>query len=328
MSAQTVGGGTFAVGVDIGGTTIKAGAVTTGGVVSGEVVVPSRAEEGPEEVLSQAAGAVRSVLSATGGGGGTCTGVGVGIPGIVSTADGLVRYPPNFQDWAEVDVSGELARRTGMRVRTENDANTAALAEAKFGAGVNHRDFVFVIWGTGVGGGLILDGKIFRGPGGGAGEIGHVTIDRQGPPCNCGNRGCVEAYIGQKYLSQRTAKLVGGKDAAAEGSVMMKLAGGDLSTLDPAMISRAAELGDEAATRVLTEAGAMLGVALASVVNVVDIPTVIIGGGISAAPEFVFRAAADEMRARVLRPHRDAVSVSRALLGNTAGVIGAASLLF
>ncbi len=327
MKDKRPSSGDFTVGVDIGGTTIKAAAVSADGAVSHETVIPSRAEEGPEAVLTQATEAVRRVMGGRRSGGGRCAGVGIGIPGIVSANDGLVRYPPNFTGWSEVDVSGELSRRTGEKVLTENDANAAALGEARFGAGVEHPDFIFVIWGTGVGGGLILDGKIFRGPGGGAGEIGHVTIDRGGPPCNCGNSGCVEAYIGQKYLSQRTAKLISGPGARYPGSVMTELVEGDLSRLDPEVISRAAERGDEAATRVLTDAGAMLGVALASVVNVVDIPTAVIGGGVSAAPAFVFNAAADEMRSRVLRPHRGAVAVKRALLGNRAGVVGAASLL-
>jgi len=330
MSHDTEPAGTFAVGLDIGGTTVKAGAVTTSGTVSSEVVLPSRAEEGPGAVLEAASEAVSGALGdrERAGGGGECLGVGVGIPGIVSAVDGMVRYPPNFRDWHEVDVSGELGRRSGRRVVTENDANTAALAEARFGAGARHANFIFVIWGTGIGGGLIVNGKIFRGPSGGAGEIGHVTIDRDGPPCNCGNRGCVEAYIGQKYLSQRTVRLLTDEGGAGRGPVMRELVGGDLGRLEPEIISRAAELGDETAARVLTEAGSILGVALASVVNVVDIPTAIIGGGISAAPEFVFRAAADEMRSRVLQPHRGSVSVERALLGNRAGIIGAASLLF
>ncbi len=315
----------YAIGIDVGGTTIKAGRVGTAGVVSGQVVVPSHAERGPESVLAQIAGAAASV--AAGGGGGRCEGIGIGIPGIVSAKDGLVRYPPNFAGWGDVDVTGILTAKSGLRVVTENDANCAALAEAKFGAGKRHADFVFVIWGTGVGGGIILDGGIFRGPGGGAGEIGHVTIDRNGPACNCGNRGCVESYIGQRYLSDRVRAVLAADGPARRRSAILDLAGGDPSRIEPETISRAAEAGDELATSILREAGTTLGVALSTVVNVTDITTAVIGGGISAAPDFVFRAAADEMRSRVLRPHRDAVVVERALLGNLAGMIGAASLL-
>ncbi len=315
----------YAIGIDVGGTTIKAGRVGAGGAVAGQLVIPSGAGQGPEAVLAQVATAAASV--AAGGGKGPCTGIGVGIPGIVSAKDGLVRHPPNFAGWGDVDVTGYLAARTGMRVVTENDANCAALAEAKFGAGRRHADFIFVIWGTGVGGGIILNGGIYRGPGGGAGEIGHVTIDRNGPACNCGNRGCVESYIGQRYLSERVRAILAAQAPAGRGRAILDLAGGDPSRIEPETISRAAEAGDELASSILREAGTMLGVALSTVVNITDIPTAVIGGGISAAPDFVFTAAADETRSRVLRPHRDAVAVERALLGNQAGMIGAASLL-
>jgi glucokinase len=313
------------VGIDMGGTTIKAGMVTPGGELSAGTVIPTLAADGPGAVLAQAAKAVRAVIAAARGE--APAGVGVGMPGIVSAGDGLVRYPPNFAGWGDVDVTGFLRRETGLPVVTENDANCAALAEARFGAGMKHRNFIFVIWGTGVGGGIILDGKIYRGPGGGAGEIGHITIDRNGPGCKCGNRGCVESYIGQRYLSDRARAVVEREASAGRRSAILDLAGGDPGRIEPELISRAAEAGDEIACAILGEAGAMLGVALSTVVNILDITTVVIGGGISASPDFVFRAAADEMRSRVLRPHRGSIAVKRAVLGNQAGVIGAASLL-
>lgn len=315
----------FAVGIDVGGTSIKAGIVTSGGALSSQTAFPSRADEGPEAVLAQAVAAARSVLRAAPAG--ECAGIGVGIPGIVSAGDGLVRHPPNFARWGDVDVTGRLRGDTGLPVATENDANCAALAEARFGAGTRHRDFIFVIWGTGVGGGIIIDGRIFRGPGGGAGEIGHVTIDLNGPECRCGNRGCVESYIGQKYLSARAGEVVLRGAAAGDRSAILDLADGDPAKIEPELISRAAASGDPIACAILREAGAMLGVALASAANITDVTTAIVGGGISASPDFVFEAAEEEMRSRVLRPHRSAVRVERATLGNQAGIIGAASLL-
>jgi glucokinase len=313
------------IGIDMGGTTIKAGMVTPGGEVSAQTVLPTLAAEGPAAVLAQAVKAVNEVIARAGNG--PPAGVGVGIPGIVSARDGLVRYPPNFARWGDVDVTGILRRETGLPVVTENDANCAALAEARFGAGRKHANFIFVIWGTGVGGGIILDGKVYRGPGGGAGEIGHITIDRNGPECRCGNRGCVESYIGQRYLSHRARVVIEREGSAGRRSAILDLAGGDTAKIEPELISRAAEGGDAVASAILREAGGMLGVALATVVNIMDITTAVIGGGISAAPDFVFEAAAAEMRSRVLTPHRESIVVERAMLGNQAGVIGAASLL-
>ncbi len=315
----------YAIGIDIGGTSIKAGRVAGGGEVTRQVVLPTLADRGPEAVLAQAATAVDGV--ADGSGAEPCAGIGVGIPGIVSTADGLVRYPPNFARWGDVDVTGFLRGKTGLKVVTENDANCAALAEARFGAGVRHANFIFVIWGTGVGGGIIIDGRIFRGPGGGAGEIGHISIDRNGPLCKCGNRGCVESYIGQRYLSARAAGILERERSSGRRSAILDLAGGDPAKIEPETISRAAEAGDRIACDILREAGSMLGVALSTVVNIMDITTAIVGGGISAVPDFVLLAAADEMRSRVLRPHRESIVVERALLGNQAGIVGAASLV-
>lgn len=319
---------TFVVGVDIGGTTVKAARVGAGGEVSEPVVHPSGAERSPEAVLDRTLQAIREASG--GAAAGECRGIGVGIPGIVSAADGLVRYPPNFTGWTEIDVRGHLTGHTGLPVAVENDANCAALAEARFGAGRSDRNFIFVIWGTGVGGGIILGGKIYRGPGGGAGEIGHVSIDRNGPPCRCGNRGCVESYIGQKYLSARARGMISGAARPAgdrRGAEILKLSGGDPDRIEPEILSRAAEAGDPLAVELLREAGTMLGTALAGVVNVIDVTTAVVGGGISAAPAFVLEAAEEELRSRVLTPHKASVRVKRALLGNTAGMIGAASLL-
>jgi glucokinase len=208
-------------------------------------------------------------------------------------------------------------------VKIENDANAAAIAESRFGAGKKFPNFLFVIWGTGVGGGIILDNKIYRGPTGGAGEIGHVSIDYNGPPCNCGSRGCVEAYVGQRYLSQRTAE----KLKSRRESKMMELVKGDTTKLEPEVIARAAHEGDSLAKEVLTEAGTLLGVAIADVMNVMDLRVSIIGGGISGAGDFVIQAIQDSVRERVLRPLQHDIRVLPAELGNNAGILGAAGLV-
>ena len=122
---------------------------------------------------------------------------------MVDLDGGTVKYPPNFTNWTVFRLGEEVAKIVGGYVRVENDANAAAVGEMKFGAGRGVKNFVMVTLGTGVGGGFVIDGQVFRGEEGGAGEIGHITINCDGPQCNCGNRGCVEAYVGQKYLSQR-----------------------------------------------------------------------------------------------------------------------------
>jgi len=315
----------FAIGVDLGATTVKSGIVDRTGNVLEQVTVDTKAAEGPATVIRQILRTTTELLSRHGKE--KCAGLGIGSPGVVNLDSDTVSYPPNFAGWADVKLATAIAREYSFPVRVENDANAAALAEANYGAGKDHRDFLFVIWGTGIGGGVILDKKIFHGASGGAGEIGHVTIDYNGPDCNCGNRGCVESYIGQHYLSGRTKDLLRRMPKNSPPSKILQLVEGDLEKIEPFIISRAAEQGDATARQILKEAGALLGVALASALNILDLNIAVIGGGISAAPQFVFEAISDSIRSRVLEAHRPNVKVLRATLGNKAGIIGAASLV-
>jgi glucokinase len=309
------------IGVDMGGTTIKAGVVLPDGTPAYTNKFPTCAGEGPGKVIRQIHSAVQDALLHADGA--RIEGIGIGSPGVVDD-DGVVKAPPNFVDWDEVPLKSELGRLfPGYVIGVENDANAAAIAESKFGAGKAYPNFLFVIWGTGVGGGIIMDHKIFRGPTGGAGEIGHVSIDYTGPQCNCGNVGCVEAYVGQRYLSQRTAQRL----QAHPDSKILQLVGGDISKLEPVYISQAAHEGDAFAREVLVEAGELLGVALAGVMNIMDLRVSIIGGGISAAGDFVMSAVQDSVVRHVLKPLRKDIRVLAARLGNEAGLLGAAGLV-
>ncbi len=311
----------FAIGVDLGGTTVKTGLVSRDGRIAYHNKFDSKGHEGPEAVIRQIALSVNDAMSHAGGA--QFVGIGIGSPGVVDN-DGFVKAPPNLLHWDSIPLARELAKQFGNSpVKVENDANCAAIAESKFGAGKEYPDFLFVIWGTGVGGGIILDRKLYRGPSGGAGEVGHISIDYNGPLCGCGTRGCVESFIGQKYLSQRTAERM--KDHP--GSLILNLVKGDVSRIEPLFISQAAKAGDELARSILTEAGTLLGVAIGAVMNTMDLRISIIGGGVSAAGDFVIEAAQDSVRAHVLKPLRDDIRVLRSTLGNEAGILGAAGLV-
>lgn len=316
---------TFAIGVDLGATTIKVGIVGKNGNIPDQLSVDSKANKGPAVVIQQIIFAVQELISRYKIS--ECSGIGIGAPGVVSSTDGTVQHPPNFTDWTKVDLGKNIRKAFKLPVFIENDANCAAMAEARYGAGIEFKDFLFVIWGTGVGGGIILDRKIFHGPHGGAGEIGHISIDYNGRQCNCGNFGCIESYIGQRYLSQRTREIIQSLPKDGTLSKIELLVDGNLNKIDPAIISQAAEDGDPTATTVLGEAGTLLGCALASILNVLDLRVVVIGGGISAAPAFVYEAIISSVRERILKPHKENVRVIRAKLGNTAGIVGAASLV-
>ncbi|HCA80535.1 MAG TPA: ROK family protein [Bacteroidetes bacterium] len=312
---------TSIVGVDIGGTTIKAGIVSTGGSILYQNKFPTLADRGPAAVVKQINEAVLDAVRHSGHE--TVGAIGVGCPGVVDD-DGVVKSPPNFADWDEVPLKLELGLLfPGIPIGVENDANAAAIAESKFGAGIEYPNFLFVIWGTGVGGGIILNHKIFRGPTGGAGEFGHISIDYNGPQCNCGNMGCVEAYVGQRYLSQRAAQ----KLQKHPESRIIQLVGGDLSKIEPVYISQAALDGDTVAREILVEAGQLLGVGLASVMNIMDLRVSIIGGGISAAGDFVMQSVQDSVVRHVLKPLKSEIRVLPAKLGNNAGLLGAAGLV-
>jgi glucokinase len=309
------------IGVDLGGTTIKAGVVAPSGSILYQNKFPSLADKGPSSVVQQIRVSIQDALQQVNGA--QAGGIGVGAPGVVDD-EGVVKSAPNFADWSNIPLKAELSKLfPSAHVAVENDANTAAIAESKFGAGVQYPNFLFVIWGTGVGGGIILNHKIFRGPTGGAGEIGHVSIDYKGPQCNCGNVGCVEAYIGQRYLSHRTALRL--QDHPE--SRILELVGGDVSKIEPVYISQAANEGDNVAREILIEAGEFLGVALAGVMNIMDLRVSIIGGGISAAGDFVMKAVQESVVGHVLKPYRREIRVLPARLGNNAGLLGAAGLV-
>jgi len=311
----------LAVGVDLGGTTVKTGIVSRSGEIVYNNKFDSKGDEGPEQVIRQIGISVNDALKHTDVR--RVIGIGIGAPGVVDN-DGLVKAPPNLSHWDAIPLAKELQKTfPDILIAVENDANCAAIAESKFGVGKEYPDFLFIIWGTGIGGGIILNRKLYRGPSGAAGEVGHICINHDGPICGCGARGCVEAYIGQKYLSHRTVEKL--KDHPS--SLILKLVEGDYARIEPVFISQAAEAGDDLARSILREAGTLLGVAIGGVMNTMDLRISIIGGGVSAAGDLVMNAIQDSVRAHVLRPLRDDIRVVQSKLGNEAGILGAAGLV-
>ncbi len=311
----------FIIGVDLGGTYIKAGSVSKEGELLNETSLPSQGEVGPQAVVSQIAKAVETIRQKHPGE--ELLGVGIGSPGIVDLDGGTVKYPPNLANWKVFRLGDEVAKKIGARVEVENDANAAAVGELKFGAGKGLKNFVMITLGTGVGGGFVVDGRVFRGEEGGAGEIGHTTIDYDGPLCGCGNHGCVEAYVGQKHLSRRVAEQL----KTHPDSLINKLLAGDIDKLEPKIISQAADRGDRFALDVWKETGMYIGTAVASAFNLFDVTTLIIGGGVAMAGKPLFDSIEATVKARVLSPLKPRVKVIKAQLANSAGIIGAAALI-
>lgn len=309
-----------AIGVDLGGTTVKAGLVSEQGKILYQNKFDSKADQSQAVVFGQIELAIGDVMEHRAGV--AVKGIGLGSPGVVDDS-GTVKAPPNFFDFDNVHLQAMLQKKFSLAAKIENDANAAAIAESRFGSGKKFSDFLFVIWGTGVGGGIILNNTIYRGPSGGAGEIGHICVDYRGPQCNCGAVGCVEAFIGQRYLSQRTAEKLKNNPS----SLILKMVDGNPDKIEPVYISRAAREGDATAKEILTEAGMLLGVAIGAVMNTMDLRVSIIGGGISAAGDVAMDAIKKSVQEHVLKPLRPDIQVLPAKLGNDAGILGAAGLV-
>lgn len=303
------------IGVDIGGTSIKFGVVDTqSGTVLQEFRKPT--PEGVGAVVNAVVAGIRELSPDS-------RRVGVGVPGAMDRDRRLVRYPPNLKGWHEVPLRELLEEQLpDHKIAVDNDAKVATLAEARLGAGRGLSHFLLVTLGTGVGGGLWMDefggSGIVRGAGGGAGEFGHVSININGPLCGCGSRGCIEAYLGNSYLSRRTEEKL-----LRDPNIDSVLRG---NPIDPLAIAKAMESGDEFARSVFEEAGHLLGFACSGVVKLLDVLHVIVGGGVADAGDALIDATQRSLRENVFSGQREQVEVRRAQFGNHAGMIGAALL--
>lgn len=315
----------YAVGIDLGGTYIKAALVQRGVGIVRETALGTEADRGPAHVISRIASAILEMRTAAPGG--AIVGVGLGAPGVINWERTTLSYPPNFSGWISVDVKAALVPYLGadLPVFVENDANVAALGSAHYGVGMPHDHFIMITLGTGVGGAIIYDNRIFRGATGGAGEIGHMTIDYEGPIDRSGVAGAIEAYLGQRFLSAHAADML----RTRTDSLIHKMsADPDLEDLTPKMLHEAALAGDAGAREVLAWAGHKLGCVLGSVINLLDIRKVVVGGGVAAAGDFILGPARQTVLRYVMPGLRDDVEILLETLGNEAGMLGAAHLVF
>ena len=311
----------YAVGVDLGGTNIKIGIVSEKGNLVKHISIKTDADAGPKKVIANIIKGVELILEKNKY---KIQGIGIGCPGVVSIKKGIVENAPNLPGWKNVKLGPIIKEKFGYKVHLENDANGAAIGELIFGAGKKIDSFIMVTLGTGVGGGIVFNKKIFRGEFGAAGEIGHISIDMNGPKCNCGSTGCIEAYAGNSYLKEQIrSELKNYPD-----SKVWQLIENDLSKVSPRIIQAAAERKDAYAKIVIERMGKQLGAALASLSNLLDISTFIIGGGVAGFGKPLFDSTRLTISERVLLPLRPRVLVIPAKLQNEAGIKGASSLVF
>jgi glucokinase len=310
--------GEAAIGVDLGGTKLAAGIVDRDGAVVRQTVSPT-VHSSQEELLAALERAIAELLDDDDVGA-----VGVGVPSTIDQAAGRAVSSVNVP-LAGVDLRADLSARFGVPVAIENDANAAALAEHRFGAGRGTRHMVMLTLGTGIGGGLILDGRLYRGAVGAAAELGHITLDLDGGPCQgfCPGRGHFEVLA-----SGTAARLLAERLAAKrkDGGLGRAVAAG--RRVDARLVSELAAAGDPDALEVLETIGSRLGVALADFVNVLNPEVIVIGGGFAQAGDLLFGPARRVIAERALPPGRDLVRIVSAELGAQAGLVGAALVAY
>lgn len=308
----------LACGIDVGGTKIAAGVVDEDGTILEQLRVESPAEDAAA-IEDAIAGLVRELQSRH-----SFDAVGVGAPGYVAADRARVLFAPNVA-WVDVDVKGDLEERVDATVVVENDANSAAWGEFRFGAGRDVDDLMLVTVGTGVGGGLVLDGELYRGAHGVGAEIGHLRVVPDGILCGCGHHGCFEQYASGSALVREARQIAANGVPAAAG--LLERAGGDVEGIDGPMITLAARDGDAFAIGRLAELGRWLGEGIASLVTVLDPAVVAIGGGVSEADELLLDPLREAFGIHLPgRERRPLAEIRRATLGNAAGIIGAADL--
>ena len=311
----------YAIGVDLGGTSVKLGIVSLQGKIINKTAVETKAEDGPQSVIAQIKYGINILLHKNKF---KIHGIGIGSPGTVTIKKGIVENPPNFPGWKKINLGMIIKKEFNTKVNVDNDANAAAIGEMIFGAGKNINSFMMITLGTGVGGGIVFNRKIFRGEHGGAGEVGHITIDYKGDKCNCGSFGCIEAYAGNSYLIRRVKDQLNNYP----DSIIWDLISKNPDNLSPKIINVAAVRGDDFAKLVIHDLAYFLGAAFSSVSNLLDIGTFIIGGGVAGFGDPLFNIIKETMTKRVLTPLRPKIKIIPAKLKNDAGIKGASSLVF
>jgi glucokinase len=311
-------------GVDLGGTKIQAVVIDDQGEVHGAERLPTPTAGGPQDVADAMVESVRAAAAAAGVESADLSGVGIGSPGVIDARRGVVTSARNLPGWEGSFELGEaLTGALGPAVRIDNDVNVATSAEFALGAGRPYRSLLGVFWGTGVGGGIILDGKPWLGRGA-AGEIGHVCVEMGGARCPCGRRGCVEAYAGRKALEER-ARHRHDKGNKTELFKIMEKRGRD--RLTSGIWARALEHDDKLAETLLDEAVEALGAGVASTLNVLDVDAVIVGGGLGLRLGEPYRARIEVATMPHLFASDDPPPMLMAELGDLGGAIGAALLV-
>jgi glucokinase len=314
----------YVLGIDIGGTNIVAGLVAEdGSKMLGSRSEPTAPDQGADLVIER----IVAMAKATMAEGhaeepkAEILGVGIGCPGPLNRKSGIVLLTPNL-GWVNMPVRDRLAERLGLAAELDNDANCAMAGEWWIGAARGARNAVAFTLGTGIGGGIVIDGKLLHGASDVAGEIGHITIETNGRRCGCGNDGCLEAYASGPAIARRTVEAL---EAGADSAVRL-VVGDDLKKVTAQTVYQAAATGDPLALEVVRDTAKYLGVGVANLINILNPEVVVISGGVTHAGNWLFDPLRREVARRAFRPAVQACRIVPGVLTGTAGVYGAAKL--
>lgn len=308
----------YVVGVDLGGTKIATALLDQNGKVLQRVQYQTTKLKSAEEVIDCLVSSVNEVRRDY-----PIVGVGVASPGAVDTERGLILNGTNLPSWSNIPLQQEMESELKIPVRVVNDANAAAWGEYYAGAGKNSKTMVYVTISTGIGSGIVLDGKLLLGCNGFAGELGHTSIGQEGPPCSCGQIGCWEAYASGTSMARLAAEAAG-----KNVTLMTELAAKDGTLIKAKHLFEAARLGDALACEVVDQVTDYVALGLKNVVHTFNPDCIVIGGGVSLAGDDLFSPVLEKTRKLVMKPYRDTFRIAPALLGNDVGVVGAATLCF
>lgn len=313
----------YAVSIDLGGTNIKLAIVKDCKKIINKISVPTKNYKDKQHLIEGLSQLALKLIKESGFARSQILGIGIGAPGLIDSDRGIIHRLVNIRGLKGVPLRALIQQKTGLQTFLENDVNVMTLGELYYGAGKGAKNMLCITLGTGVGGGIVIGGNLYRGSTLSAGEIGHMPLNESGPRCNCGGRGCMEKFVGNQYIINTTAKKIkeGGK------SIIEKMVKGDLKRITPEIVSSAAKKGDSLAIKIWEEVGYHLGVTLAGVINLLNPEKIVIGGGVADAGKFLFDAIRKTVNERAMDVPSAGAKIVKAKLGQDAGLIGAAVLV-
>ena len=308
------------IGIDIGGTNLRGGLVDSQGNIIKRMKILSEADQGIDKLIDNLAGFITDISQ-----GEKVYDIGIGIPGIIDSKDGIITEAPNILNVNDYPLRSVLDEKLGgdINVVIENDANSAALGEWWMGASKNVNSMLMITMGTGIGGGIVLDNKLWTGASGMAGEIGHITIYPDGAKCNCGNYGCLESYASATAIRRMVHE--GLEDERLSTSLRENIKNVEIEDI-PLIVMEAASAGDDFSLSIWHRVGVALGIGIASLINLLNVEMVVIGGGVSNAWDLFIETTYEEARRRAFHAPMEVAKIERGSLKDDAGILGASYL--